>query len=271
MATENISNMNISHYNWSRWIYNDSRELVKKQPKNRQMRSKQKNSPTPKKFSFKTNFYQKYVRKSKKNPSFEYSTPQKSIKTTNKGWNKEYNVWSMIMQALEQSMLNGQKMNWAGEEFGVRDTTDTIRFVKNREQLNQLLLTSSNGSKTHANDLFNLNDSDENVSLRIKFKLVPVIEGLTVVNGSTETPYTFGTGAKDINNNDNKGEFLEISQTLTFDGPTLDLNVDDSDTTVTNATSSSEYTDFFDDIQTKASSSFISDKENRPIVASANG
>lgn len=272
MANENISNMNVYQYNWSRWIYNDSRELFKKQSKNRQIFSKPKNSSTPKKFGFKTNFYQKHVRKPKKASSFEKWTPQKSPKTTNKGWKKEYNVWSMIMQALEQNMLNGQTVNWADNEFGVRDTTDTIRFVKNREELNQLILFSSNGVKTHANNLINLNDSDENVSLRIKFKLVPVVEGLTVVNGSTETPYTFGTGANEINNNDNKEEFVENSQTLTSDGcPTLNLDLDDSefDTTITNTTPTSEYSNFVDDIQTKASSSFISQDENKPIVSSS--
>ncbi|XP_055305280.1 uncharacterized protein LOC129569985 [Sitodiplosis mosellana] len=285
MATENMSNMDISYPIWSKVLLNDSKELRKKQSKDsagtysRRLFSKlNHSSSTPKKRS-KPTFYQRY-QKARKGSSSKKTATKESKQNIGSEWKKEYDVWNMIVQALDQSLLKNHKVNWPKKVIGIRDSNDKIRLIQNREELQQQILVASTGLKSRLKDLLNANDSTSDISLKMKFKLVPVVESLTIVNKSTETSYMFAVGDNEINNNDmqcenNEIENEPIENELEENQTLIDfVNNHEStgnitcDKTLVNTTCSTwEYSDFYDGIVPAASSTFVSDeKENIPCL-----
>lgn len=281
MATKNLSNVDISYPNWSKLLLNDSNELRKKQSKksegkySRRLFSKlNNNSSTPKKRSKR---YQK-----RKGSSCKKTVPKKTKQNIGSEWKTEYDVWNMIVQALDKSLLENHKVNWPKKVIGIRDSSDKIRLIQNREELQQQILVASTGLQSQLKDLLNENESTDDISLKMKFKLVPVVESLIIVNKSTETSYKFAESNNEINNNDNDVQ----SKNNEIECEMIEDNLDDDQTlvnfvnnhastsnltldkTLVNTTCSTwEYSDFCSDIIPAATSTFISDeKENIPCL-----
>lgn len=272
----------ISNLGSSMVFLNDTKKLAKKRNMgkySRQLFSKLKNSSMPKKSRFKTNFYQRYSKKPKRNTFYGLNIARKPKVNARSEWTKEYDVWNMIVQAIDHSLINDHKVKWTNKEFGVRDLDTNIRLLKNRQELNRQILVCSNGRKTYLKDLLSSDDSTDKISVKIKFKLVPVVESITLVNKSIETLYNFAEDQhNEINNNDvecktietgNLTESLEDDQTLIY----IDENVTSVENTlcektITNSTCSTwEYSEFCYDMMPDASSTFIADsEENRPLL-----
>ncbi|XP_031628452.1 uncharacterized protein LOC116344165 [Contarinia nasturtii] len=273
----------IMNNRWSKIVLNDTKELVKKNKNNskkysRRLFSKLKTTPKPK-------LYQKYSSKPKRHSIGRNDTAKKSKLNFGAQWKTEYDVWNMIMQALERNLPD--KVNWVSKEIGIRDASDKIQLIQHRDELNQQILVCPNGMKTQLKDLMSQDDS---ISLNIKFQLVPVVEKITIVNNSNEKSYMFADDAKDINNNVEEPTLAINYSTLfgsitdnTFDTigsvGSFDTIYTDSEKTITNSTCSTwEYSEFCDDLMPEASSTFIADeieniqfisndKENIPIVS----
>lgn len=297
MATKNCSEMDSSYPKWSKVMLNDSKELRKKQSRdcgrkyNRRLFSQMKSTPIPNRLRSKPAFYQRYMAKPRRGtPSNQKTAPKQPKPNTGSEWKKEYDVWNMIVQALDQSLLTNHKVNWPNKVIGIRDSNDNIQLIHNREELQQQALVASNGLRTHFNDLLNANDSNDDFSLKMKFKLVPVLETLTLVNESTETPYTFAGDINDLNNNNNvmQCEHFEVNK---VDGEKEDSKEDDTlnnvnnhestqnitcEKTLTNDSCSTwetcsdvdsyDYSLFCNDITPASSSTFISDGNDMEIT-----
>lgn len=279
-----------SAFNWTNWL-NDSMELSKKQSqrcsrrRSRQLFSKIRNMPTPQKRGSKLAPHQRFL--SKRILASRGSTPKKSCEKVNNKWKTEYDIWNIMTETIDQHLVGNHKINWNNKEIGVRDSTNNIRLVKNRQELNQLILVnSSSGRKTHANNLMNPNDSDSNVSLKIEFALVPVIKGFQVVHGTDAQAYAVDSKSKDMNNNDiecvsdgiesdesAEDSDIEPEHTLTSSSEVQQItaeytNMSFDDTTITNESFVCDYSEFLSDlIDTRASSTLISEKENIPVFS----
>lgn len=293
MATEIMSDLDITYPNWPKVLLNDTKELKKKQSKNsnqrysRRLFSKLKNSPTPYKARSKPAFYQRYMAKPKTVSSSPKIATKKSKQNIGSEWKKEYDVWNMIVQALDQSLLDNHKVNWINKAIGIRDSADKIRLIQNREELQQQILVDSMGFKTHLKDLLNANDSTDDISVKMKFKLVPVVESIILVNKSTETPYMFSKDDNEINNNDmqctnneHKIEEEEDETLINYDNNDDNTVYTTCSNTPENLTCSTwEYTEFCSGILPIASSTFISnehisylsyDEQSIPLLNSPN-
>lgn len=285
MAAKDMSDMDISYPHFSNVLMNDSKELRKKQPRNcvgkynRRLFSKLNNSsPIPNKRS-KPAFYKRYQR-TKKGTLSQKMTPKKPKTNIGGEWKKEYDIWNMIVQTLDEGLLKNHKVNWAEKVIGIRDFNHKIRLIQNREELQQQILVASTGTKSQLKDLLNANDSTADFALKFKFKLVPVVESLTIVNKSTEKSFVFADN-NDINNNDIQCENMVIEneaiENKLDEDRTLVNSVNNHestaniicDKTMVNTTCSTwEYSDFCGDIVPAASSTFIEndEKENHPIL-----
>lgn len=295
-----MSDMDMSYPNFSNVLMNDSAELRKKQSKNyagkynRRLFSKlNDSSPIANKRS-KPAFYQRYQR-SKKGPLSQKMMPKKRKQNSGGAWKKEYDIWNMIVQTLDEGLLKNHKVNWPKKVIGIRDSNDKIRLIQNREELQQQILVASTGTKSQLIDLLNANDSTADFSLKLKFKLVPVVESLTIVNKSTEKSFVFADN-NDINNNDAQCENMVIEneaiENESDEDRTLMNSVNNHESTanitcektLVNTTCSTwEYSDFCGDIIPAASSTFIEndgkeqhtslvhEKENIPYLFAPKG
>lgn len=279
IATKNTK-MNVSNSQWSKVLLNNTKELMKKHSTNvtRRLFSKM-NSPALKKQSSKSAIYKRYLNKSKRFSPRLKNTPRHSPKFSE--WKTEYDVWNMVVNAIDKNVSNASRENCQSNVFGVRDLNDNIRLIENRREFNDQILVCSNGIKTKVDQLLSPSDSAADVSLKIKIKMVPVIEEVTLVRNSRETSYTFDAGTNDINNNamecqdidteQQKEEDDDIDRTLSFGDETLAADeIDDNefDRTIMNVMSETEYSIFFNELQPEACSTFISQsKENQPFVA----
>lgn len=280
----NMSDMDLSQPKRSNLVKNDTRELLKKQTKGSyscRLFSKLRNTPTPPKPAIKASFYQKYITKPKRNPAERCATPPKPKEKANQ-WIKEYDIWNMLLQAFEGKCKGNSRLQFS-KDIGVRDSNDQIRLIQNRDELDAQVLVDSNGLLTQVRDLINPNESEANVSMKIKFKLVPVVERIILVTNTVESEYKFANQTEDINNNDIKYEKTvkegnvskPVAETMAPSDIHIYEEIDDInlDKTITNKPSKMEYTNFCENLTTDASSTFISseDKENLtypPLVVS---
>lgn len=280
---------------WSRVLLNDTKELVKKQSQNatsgysRRLFAKIKRTSTPGRPRSRPNFYHKYVTQSKRGTPVAAKKPKENI---DRKWKQENDVWQMFQQAIQQSLQDKHQLNLPNKEFAVRNSCDSIRLITNREELNEQVLVSSNGMRSHVKDFVNPNECTENMVFKVRYRLVPVIEGITVVNNSMETTYQFADNSVDINNNNND---IESDTTLDSSSTNSDTTLDSSsstgsmdeeseghcdyktvlsnndffqdtteDRTMTNSTCSTwEYSDFQNDISPEAASTFISEEKEK--------
>lgn len=275
--------MDISYPNFSNVLTNDSTELRKKQSRNcvgkynRRLFSKLNNSSPIRNKRSKPTFYQRY-QGIKKGSSSQKVLQKKPKQHIGGEWKKEYDIWNMIVQTLDEGLLKNHKVNWPKKVIGIRDSNDKIRMIQNREELQQQILVASTGTKSQLKDLLNANDSTADFSLKLKFKLVPVVESLTIVNKSTEKSFVFADN-NDINNNDVHCENMAIENEAIENELDEDRTLVNSvnnhestanitcDKTAVNTTCSTwEYSDFCGDIIPAASSTFIEngEKENHP-------
>lgn len=279
-------------FNWNNWL-NDSKQLAKIQSyigmrrRGQPVYTKQSSSMI-KKRSAKVISYKRKSRKTKlfgsnrKNLNPVQATPKKDNQ-----WKQEYDIWNMMTQTLDHYLQTNHQIIWDHQEIGVRDSNDQIRLIKNRQDLNQMIFINSNGKQMHAEKLINPNASNNNMALRIKFRLVPVMQGFSIVDDNGEQSYTFG-GNTDLNNNNNDCDNMETDKEL-YENLISDSDSDsrvvsdtDFDTTLTSESefdlnsnvnvnndntlkNVSFYSDFVFGLKGRPSSTLVSEKENVPV------
>lgn len=267
----NNAKMNASNLKWSQVFLNDSMDLIKKQSATRRLFSKVYSPSMLRQRNSKARFYQRQAMKSKR-----YS-PKRKVPATSSNlpeWKTEYDIWNMVTQAIDNNWPNIQQTGGLNKVIGVQGSSDNIRLIENRDDFNRQCLISANGMKTHVNELIGDGDSAADVSLKIKVKLVPIVEVFTIVRNSCEASYTFDSGSKEINNNAMECKNMENDseiddETLTFNVSSISHNNSSSDvfnsldTTVTNRNTEWEYSDFYNDLQPEASSTFISNEKRK--------
>lgn len=271
-------------FNWNK-CFNDSRSLVKMRKhcglrrRARQLNTKLK-TPTPSKRAFKMPPNRRLPDTPKRFSSSRKMSARKLTPKKTDEWQQEYDIWNMMTQTLDQHLLANHKIIWDNQEIGIRDSTNKIRLIQNRQQLNQQIFVNSDGKRTHAKDLINPNESNSNIALRIKFRLVPVMQGFTIEDDFNTQSYVFDADNNEMNNNDIECKNMQSDQeiesdlerTLTSESeyhPDNDEDLNNTcDETITNISVVGNYSDFVDGLFDGASSTLIAEKENVPVFIS---
>lgn len=121
-------------------------------------------------------------------------------------WKKEYDTWNMMTETLNQQLISMHRIHRGSNCIGIQDSNQhtNIQLIHDRQQFNQLvLIDDKNGMKIHAKNLIDPNDSESSFSLKLNFRLIPVIEGITVERNYVKTSYNFNTNGNENNNNNN--------------------------------------------------------------------
>lgn len=200
----------------------------------------------------------------------------------NDGSKKEYDTWNMITETLNQQLITAHQIHRRSDDIGIQDKqTNNIQLIHDRQQFNQLMLVGKKGLKVRAENLIGPNDLDNSFALRVNFRLVPVIEGITIAKGYEESSYTFEAGNNENNNNIdlNAVEAMEVSHGCEADS-TLICDVDSSvgsleftdmyvkiNNTVNISAAPHVYDDFFKDIQSEATKILRSGNDNVPMFS----
>lgn len=133
--------------------------------------------------------------------------PVRNVKAP-RNFNKflDRDVWNIIAKAT----------NSTKNRIGIEAINDKIHFVENPKELQEQVLIDINGNKINIADLFQSHDPLAGDSMKIKFKLIPVIDGFSLKKNSIEHQYKFidrVNHENEINNNknnDNKENFTSI-------------------------------------------------------------
>lgn len=159
-----------------------------------------------------------------------------------KNYNKfvDHDVWNIIANVLNSSE----------NQIGIEAINDKIHFVTNPRELQEQVLIDTSGNKINIANLFQSHDLLAGDSLKIKFKLIPVIDGFSLKKKSIENHYKFidtehnhGNNANEINNNgNNKENYVESIEEI--DDSTLKS---DDITTITINSTMEEPSSFFED------------------------
>lgn len=277
--SQDFSGLNALDSNWSKVLLYDSTELLGKQPnrphrRNRQLFAKPKYSPTPFKFSkFGVSPYANRLRPHQK-------IAPKNVQTQREKGN---NFWNMLIETLNVHSGNNHKLDRNNEVFGVRDSANNIRLIKDRKEFEKQILVDAKGRQSYAKDLINQNDIYNNGALKVQFRLVPVIEKLTVLDLFAEKSFIFDDAANEINNNDTiyDSESMEVDEvnsssesTLTYDSEVHNNSAETTDVTSISfdmnssiLSTESEYSDFLMELELKNEISRQSIKKSTPVCS----
>lgn len=199
-------------------------------------------------------------------------------------WKKEYDTWNMITETVNQQLISTHQIHRRTNDIGIQDNqTDNIQLIHDRQQFNQLMLVDKNGLKIRAENLIDPNDSDSSFSLKLNFRLIPVIEGITIAKDYVERSYTFDAGVNE-NNNDNETDLNAVEAVEMNDDSeteiTLICNEKDSvgsleftdmfakiNNTLNISAAPHEYAEFFKDIQSKGASVLHLGNDNLPMFS----
>lgn len=219
---------------------------------------------------------------------FNESNKKKPAKPTkSNGWKSEYDLLNMITYSVNKELVTGP--HWNGRNIGIRTSQNQVQLIENLNEFNQQFLIDANGNTVQAKDIMQPNDLLMENCLRIKYKLIPVIESFTLVkNGcSVGTEYKMCTETADCNNNNhnnNKNNNHNYNNSLanSDDIDKIGTESDTDDVTLTPVEDSQfesyeplvssissieyvpsdipDYSDFMNSIQTSASSTFVHDE-----------
>lgn len=200
-------------------------------------------------------------------------------------WKKEYDTWNMITQTLNHQLISTHQMHRRSNDIGIQDKqTKSIQLIHDRQQFNQLMLIDKDGLKMRAENLIDPNDSDSSFAFKVNFRLVPVIEGITIAKDYVESSYIFGAGINEKNSNNNETdlnavEAMELNNGCETDS-TLICDVESSvgsleftdmyakiNNTVNISAVPREYDEFSKDIQSKAAGVLRSGNDNVPMFS----
>lgn len=200
-------------------------------------------------------------------------------------WKKENDTWNTITETLNHQLISTHQIHRRNNDIGIQDNqTNNIQLIHDRQQFNQLMLVDKNGSKICAENLIDPNESDSSFTVKLNFRLIPVIEGITIAKDYVESSYIFDAGINENNDNDetdlNAVEAMEMSKasetdsTLISDMETTSvgsLEFTDMYAKINNTVNISaaphEYSKFFEDIQSKAALVSRSGNDNVPMFS----
>lgn len=280
MSSSNDSKIEILRLKLSKMVLNDSRAIFRQ----KQM----------KKLNKQHWIEHSALRKNKRvrRRIFNETNKKAPMPTKSNGWKSEYDLLNMITYSVNKELVSGSR--WNGNDIGIRTSQNQIQLIENLNEFNQQFLVDANGNTVQAKDIIRKDDLLTENCLRIKYKLVPVIESFTLVeNGcSVGTEYRICTKTTDCNNNNNNDNHnnnnkdnnhnynkpLAKSDVIDRNGsesdtndvtvtPTDDSHFDSYEPLVSSMSSIEyvssdvpEYPDFLTSIQTSASSTFILDQ-----------
>lgn len=277
MSSSNDAKIEILRLKLSKMVLNDSRAMFRRKQMDKVNKQHWIDRSALKKMK---RVRRRIFNESNKNVS---AAPKKS----NIGWKSEYDLLNMITYSVNKELVSGPR--WNGNNIGIRTSQNQIQLIENLNEFNQQFLIDANGNTVQAKDIIQPNDLLTENCLRIKYKLVPVIESFTLIknNCPVENEYKICTGTADCNNNNNDNE----NNNHNYDNPLaihsddidkIEAKCDTDDVTIT-ATEDSQfesyeplvssnssieyvpskefdYSDFLSSIQTSVSSTFILDE-----------
>lgn len=114
----------------------------------------------------------------------------------------------MITETLNQQLISTHQIHRGSNCIGIQDSNhiNNIHLINDRQQFNQLMLVDKDGTKVCAKNLIDPNDSGSSFSLKLNFRLIPVIEGITVARNSVKSSYDMDVDANG-NNDNNETDF----------------------------------------------------------------
>lgn len=255
MASQNNSKIEILRKKLSKMVLNDSRAMFRrKQLKNQQQFVERLI------FNEKKNVCRRLLDGTVKNaPS---PRPLSKRLHSQSVWKSEYDLLNMITHSLDRQLDEKHQTVWKGKQIGIQSSETCIQMIENFKQLDQQILIDSNGNRIKAKDVIQSNDILKENPLRIKYKLVPVIEGFSLVKNGIETEYKFCQENIDDNNN-----VLDDSETIDITMKPIETipferfgSFDSQSRTITMNTSPEfDYSDFISWLPDTASSTFILD------------
>lgn len=194
--------MHASLFDWSNVLLVDS---ITKQPRHLQSR---RQLPKPRKsVPFQRIF-------SRPNYGRKVTPRANRVRDHNKmEWKKEYDTWNMMTETLNQQLISTHRIHRGSNCIGIQDSNqhNNIQLIHDRQQFNQLMLIDDeNGMKIRAKNLINPNDSESSFSLKLNFRLIPVIEGITVERNYVKSSYNFNTDGNVNNNNNNETDLNAV-------------------------------------------------------------
>lgn len=277
MSSSNDSKIEILRLKLSKMVLNDSRAIFRR---NQMQKVNKQHWIEHSALKQNKRVRRRIFNESNKKPTAYDPMPKKS-----KEWKSEYDLLNMITYSVNKELICGPR--WNGNDIGIQTSQNQIHLIENLNEFNQQFLIDPNGNTVQAKDIIQPNDLLTENCLRIKYKLVPVIESFTLVkNGcSVGTEYKICTGTADCNNNNNnENDNHNYNNNPLDDLDEIDENVAESDTndvTITptednqfesydpldSSISSIEYVTsdvpdysvFMSSIQTSASSTFVLD------------
>lgn len=198
---------------------------------------------------------------------------------------KKCGTWDVMTEALNQQLISTHKIHRGSNCIGIQDSNqhNKIQLIHDREQFNQLMLIDANGKKINAKNLIDPNDANSRFSLKLNFRLIPVIEGITVAKSS----YDFDAGDNENNSNNNINnatdldavEAMELNKSSETDS-TLICNEESTvpsleftemyakiNNTLNVSTAPDEYVEFANDIKSKAASILHLGNDNVPMFS----
>lgn len=263
--------MNSSLFDWSNVLLMDS--LTKKPcRRSRRLMAKLRKTSMPHRQVFgRPKFGQKFVKRI-----------NKANDRNNNGWKEKYETWNLVTETLKHHMVSNHKIHRDNDDIGILNShTNTIQLIHDRQQFNQLMLVDSNGLTAYAKNVIDPNGSGSSGSkrsLKLKFRLIPVIEGITVANNCVESTYTFGAGINENNNNDadltavpaKMDKASETDSTLLYEMESSEAASEFTDmfARINNVTAApGEYAEFIEEIQSKVANTLNSNSDRAPMCS----
>lgn len=192
----------------------------------------------------------------------------------------------MMTETLNQQLISTHRIQRGTNCIGIQDSNQNncIQLIHDRQQFNRLMLQNDkNGMQICAKNLIDPNDLDSSFSLRLNFRLIPVIEGITVERNYVKSSYNFNAGGKENHDNNetdlNAVEAMEMNNGCEADS-TLICDMESTvqsleftemyariNNTLNVSTAPGEYVEFVKDIKSKAASILHLGNDNVPMFS----
>lgn len=267
--------MHGSLFDWSNVILMDSLTKQPRRYRSRQLMSKHRKSVPFQRVHFNGPNYGRKV-----SPRVK-----KAHQPIKKEWRKDGDTWNVITETLNQQLISTHQIHRGSNCIGIQDGNhiNNIHLIHDREQFNQLMLVDKDGTKVCARNLIDPNDSSNCFPLKLNFRLIPVIEGITVATDSVERSFNFDAGVNE-NSKNNETDFdaveaikmnegCETDSTLLCDTESTLQSLEFTEMyakindTLNVSAAPDEYVAFAKDIKSKAASILRLGNDNVPMFS----
>lgn len=237
--------MNDLHCDWSNVLLLDS---LTKQPRrqSRRLLSKLRKNPT----GCKATPFQRIFGAPKTGRKITSRVNKTNNRKKNE-WKEEYDTWNMLTETLNRQLVSTHQIHRGSNDIGIFNnrTNNHIQLIRDRQQFNRLMLIGSDGVKIGAKHLIDPFDSDSSIAFKLKFRLIPVIEGITVANHYAENSYRF-----DDDRNDNHIDETDLNAVEAVEAAAKMTNASETGSTILfdmeSSVKSIEFTDMYEQINT---------------------